>query len=245
MSSLSPPSSSYPWPDDPLSSYLRMSEENTFISSTDLAERYRRLVQIHQLWLKAAQTLEVMPNDELLAVWFLNQSNSAWLAAVRVGMGGQPVEAQPLLRSALEYAGYALHFTRNSSLREVWIRRHDSSEARSASRTSFSMAEVKRALAAESEKLARDFNGLYEQTIDFGSHPNERALSIRLNLRTEGTTEISSVTQLTDQPRDYLFLAATASRVGVLCLSIFDRVFRTKFRLASLDVEIDRMRQNA
>jgi hypothetical protein len=155
------------------------------------------------------------------------------------------VESQPLFRSALEYAGYALHFTRNPELQEIWIRRHDDLSASRAVRRRFSMSEVNSTLEGESGAIARSFTQVYELTIDFGGHPNERALTTRLNLRRESGQAISSVTQLSDQPRDYLFTVRTALRVGAICLAIFDRIFQTKFRLAGIDREIDALRQAA
>lgn len=154
MSARATVSSSYGWPTDALSTFLRQAEENTFASSVNLGTNYGRLVSAHALWVRAAETLAHSPEGEVLAVWFLNMSNSAWLAAVRVSLGGQMVEAQPLLRNALEYAGYALHFMRAPNLQETWFRRHDSSEAREAVLAAFSMGQVKRTLQREGDAIS-------------------------------------------------------------------------------------------
>ncbi len=233
--------SSYAWGSDGLSEFLKQSEENTFANSVNLGPEYARLVAIHRFWIEVAESFNVVPDGDLPGIWFLAQSNCAWLAAIRVGLGGQTIDAQPLLRSCLEYAAYALHFTRNPSLKEIWIRRHDDEIAKKKAKESFRYKEVFATIKKESQRMADRYEGLYEAVIDFGAHPNERGLSARLNLKQEAGVNVSSVTRLTDDPKQYLFLARLAAKTGVVALELFSHVFETRFRLASFDVKLQQL----
>jgi hypothetical protein len=107
--------------------------------------------------------LVVLRKHELRAVWFLNQANSSWLAAVRIGLGGQVVESQALFRSALEYAAYAWHFTVTGICKGC-----------EAGLWAF------RSMEGLADSLSTYLRSSYEHVIDFGAHPNERALTSRL-----------------------------------------------------------------
>lgn len=237
------PVSSYAWGSDGLSEFLKLSEQNTFASSVHLGPEYARLVAIHHFWIEVAEAFHVAADSDLLGIWFLHQANSAWLAAIRVGLGGQTIDAQPLLRSCLEYAAYALHFTRHPSLKETWIRRHDDGPSKEMARASFSARKVAATVRQENQRMADRYERLYDAAIDFGGHPNERALSARLNLKHEDGASVSSVTRLTDDPKQYLFLARSAARTGVLALELFSHVFETRFRIASFDVKLKQLQQ--
>jgi hypothetical protein len=237
-----PPPSAYAWGTDKLSEYLRRSEQNTYAAASNLGGDYQRLVAIHEFWLEICEAFQVVPDAELLAMWFLQMANSAWTAAIRVGLGGQPIESRPLLRSTLEHAAYALHFTRHPDLKLVWINRHDTPQSRDATRKGFSTNQVANTLRTETEALAATYSNAYEELIDFGGHPNERALSSRLTLTSEPGVNLSAVTQLTDDHRDYLFLARSCARVALIALEIFGRIYEVKFRLASFDVKLARLK---
>jgi hypothetical protein len=157
------PVSGYAWGSDGLSEFLKLSEENTFASSVNLGAHYVRLVAIHRFWMEVAESFYVAADSDLLGIWFLQQANSAWLAAIRVGLGGQPIDAQPLLRSCLEYAAYALHFTRHPSLQEIWCRRHDDDAGMEKARVSFSARKVATTVRQENQRMADRYKRLYDQ----------------------------------------------------------------------------------
>lgn len=236
------PESAYPWGTDKLSVYLKQTEQNTFASSVNLGSRFAALVSIHGFWIEVCETLAVTKDEDLLAVWFLQQANSAWIAALRIGLGGQPVDARPLLRSALEYSSYALHFTRDPALRDVWLDRHKDEASREKAANGFSTRKVAATFQAENPAFATAYSRLYDAVVDMGAHPNERALSSRLNVESEPGVVLSWVTQITDDPRDYLALVHIASRVALMVLEVFRRVFEARFRISLLDLKLERLR---
>jgi hypothetical protein len=236
------PESSYPWGSDKLSVYLKQVEQNTFAASVNLGPRFAALVSIHDFWVEVCETLAVTKDEDLLAMWFLQQANSAWIAALRIGLGGQSVDARPLLRSALEYAAYALHFTRDAALRDVWFDRHKDDASREKAANGFSTRKVSRTFKAESPALAAAYSRLYDAVVDMGGHPNERALSSRLNIEREPGVVLSWVTQITDDPRDFLTLVHIASQIALMVLEVFQHVFEPRFRLSLLDLKLEKLR---
>jgi hypothetical protein len=216
-------------------------EQNTFISSVNLGPRYKFLVLAHDLWIKAMEALNPIDEDALLAGWFLKMASSSWLAGLRVGLGGQPTEAQPLFRSALESAGYAAHFHLDASRRVVWLSRHDSSEAERACRDVFTTRNVRESLTALSPKVREYWDYCYNKSIDWGAHPNEKSLMSRLDVRRDEANMISSLTLISDRRLDYKFVAHGGAEVAATCVAVFNRIFESKFRLAGIDSELDSM----
>jgi hypothetical protein len=233
--------SAYPWGRDKLSTFLKGTEENTFKSTINFEKLYRRLVRVDETWWHASETTEVTAFEDLLPPLLMRLSNSAWEAGVRVGLGGQPVDTQPLFRSALEYAGYALHIHEDPALRAVWLARHMSDKDRQACRDAFTVGKVKRAISSKNTKRGASFAKLYDLLVDAGAHPNVGALLARWTTeRTERAT-ISEVTQITNDPLLYRQMIWSALSTGIECLRVFELIFSVKFRLVSLDLEIDRL----
>jgi hypothetical protein len=92
-------------------------------------------------------------------------------------MAGQIAEVFPQLRACLEYAAYALHIDRNNDLVEVWLRRHDDHDTLNAVKNHFKISEIKKSIRTTNRHVADVFDELYQRTIDFGGHPNERAIT--------------------------------------------------------------------
>jgi hypothetical protein len=70
----------------------------------------------------------------------------------------------------LEYAAYAVHIHRDPGLGKVWLDRHQGPVSMKAQKNAFSHRKVAASISA-----AR-FEDMYQRTIDFGGHPNERSV---------------------------------------------------------------------
>ena len=90
-----------------------------------------------------------------------------------------------------------------------------------------------------SQALLDRWNEYYERSIDFGAHPNERALTSRLNFRRENDKLVSSVIQLSDQAVHYEFIAQVGIEVAAVCLTVFGRLFKPRLVVAALDAEVE------
>lgn len=101
-----------------------------------------------------------------------------WLAAVRLALTGQMTGVFPLLRTGLEAYCYAWMIAHDDGLVPTWRDRDQSPAARKACRDAFTPAvsTVAKALEAKVVGGGAWIKEHYEATIEWGGHPNVRAV---------------------------------------------------------------------
>lgn len=215
------------WEEERLSAFIGQSFSNTLATFVHKAEGFSLIQRIDDAFLKLLDGL-VDPPD-ILGALLLLRSHSAFRGACRLAMSGQVADCFPLLRSCLEYALYALHINEHPELGSVWLRRHVDSAALYEVRAKFRYKHVRSTLRARDGTLCRVIEQLYESAIDFGAHPNERALTGSMVLdRLPNLTKVSVVYLHGDSLALDHALKFTA-RVGFGSLSIFGHIFRERF----------------
>ena len=198
------------------------------------------LVAVDQSFAKIAENLTNPP--DFLAAFMLIRSHTGFRGACRMAASGQVPETFPLLRSCIEYALYALHINAKPALGEVWMRRHDNEETLRACRTSFKHASVIDTLKRRDAKLHKTIALLYERTIDFGGHPNERAMTgnVRLTESKDGST--FSTAYLHGDALSLDHAIKTTAQIGLGSLITFEHIFKGRFRLLGIDIELQKLR---
>src|SRR5437773_11857768 len=94
-----------PWEGDPLSTFLSEAQWNERASAVNMRDVYALLQRVHAAFQQVTAITEKENNEHLLPTRFLMaRAHAAWLAAVRLGMSAQTVEAYPLLRAVVENA---------------------------------------------------------------------------------------------------------------------------------------------
>jgi hypothetical protein len=200
------------------------------------------LVAVDQSFGKIAENLTNPP--DFLAAFMLIRSHAAFRGACRMAASGQVPETFPLLRSCIEYALYALHINAKPALGEVWMRRHDDEDTLKTCRTSFKHASVIGTLKRRDAKLHKTIALLYERTIDFGGHPNERAMTGNVRL-TESKDESTFSTAYLHGDALSLSLEhaiKTTAQIGLGSLITFEHIFKDRFRLLGIDIELQMLR---
>ena len=91
-------------------------------------------------------------------------------------MSAQVPETYIILRSALENALYGYYFHCSPASRKTWLRRHDNAEYKKKVKNEFQIRRLLIELAKSSRFQAQKLEKLYDRTIDYGAHPNERGL---------------------------------------------------------------------
>lgn len=106
-------------------------------------------------------------------------AHSLFLAAIRLAKSGHSSAVYPLLRTAFEAVTYALLFTQDENLSNIWKNRHKSDDDFKSSKTAFTPAMKKlRAILQEHDKTSKTtpyenyIMTMYDAAIDFGAHPN-------------------------------------------------------------------------
>jgi hypothetical protein len=84
---------------------------------------------------------------------------------------------------------------------------------------------------------------LYDRTIDYGAHPNERALMQNLRMGKDASGVQFQVTYLTDDTPAYRLLLKTVAQVAVCSLGIFRLIFRERFDITGLTDMIEKLKQ--
>lgn len=229
------------WGDDRLSGFLDQAFNNTLATFVQKNARFQVLERVDQNFLRIGENL-INPPDMIGALLLL-RSHSAFRGACRLSMSGQVPDAFPVLRACLEYALYALHINANGALGEVWLRRHDDAASLRRVRQEFTHAAVMGTLQARDRSLQPIIQQLYERSIDFGAHPNERAITGSMTIqRKPGRVELQQIYLHGDSLSLDHGLKTTA-QVGLGSLCIFQHIFLERFRILGIQDMIDQLRR--
>ncbi|NQW13916.1 MAG: hypothetical protein HQ479_06625 [Rhodobacter sp.] len=170
------------WRKDHVTRYLDTCRGNQLATFANKRSQVIDLISIDGMFRKLVDgAIDPKP---LLPMVFLLRAHSAFLNAVGAVMAGQLHEAQALLRVSLEQAGYG-HFIGDDQERwERWMNRH---EPRTRSqqdkwRKEFSNGTIARHLTSADPTLGGIYTELYNRTIDYGGHPNERGMSMSTDI---------------------------------------------------------------
>lgn len=145
-----------------------------------------------------------------------------------------------MLRLCLEHGGYAFYIGGDQALWEFWMSRHDSDAANDAVRKKFSNRKIIRHLSGANADLGKAFSTLYEWTIDYGAHPNERGFS--LNTMLEELEDGSQKTTAIYLHRNGFlkdFGLRNTAQVGICCLRIAEEFYRPRMQLLGIQHQLD------
>jgi len=182
------------------------------------------------------------PGNILTPLLFI-RAHAAYRAGCEHAVAGQATEAFPEMRICLENAAYALHIHKNPSLAETWLRRHDNAIALKTVRDEFTVARLRATIAKANRHLATVFGELYDRTIDFGAHPNEKAVTSNLSVKGSGHERVYQQSYLHG---DGLLLdnaLKTAAQTGVRALEVLQEAFGPRFELLGVRAELLKLRR--
>ncbi len=160
---------------------------------------------------------------------FMLRSHSTFLAAGLCAMAGQAYESTVLQRSCLETAAYGLFIGCDHERAKTWLGRHDSKEATADVRNAFSFGKIKRHLEKAHADIAPQFEMLYESTIDFGAHPNERGFSSNIKVRREKERRVFDTIYLHEDGPQLDFALKGAGQVGLWSLLAFQKLYPARY----------------
>lgn len=229
------------WGDDSLSEFIDKTRNNVFASFERLRPQYKRLADIDSAFRVIGQNLD-NPPDWFTAL-FLFRAHSSYLGGAHLALAGQLPEAYMLLRGCLENGLYAFYFHRNPDSRDRWLRRHEGNSAKKTVQSEFQIRALLRLLDRHEGKVAVVARDLYERTIDFGGHPNERALTQVLKLSKSDDGRRLDLNYLTGHTEAMDLCLKTTMQVGVWALMVFDRVFPERFALLGLSDSLKHLQE--
>lgn len=225
---------------DELSKFLDIAQSNTYANFIDKKIEFQKLVDLDCVFRNLVKNIS--QQDDAIFGLLLMRGHSSYLNAVRLVMAGSVVDTFVLLRAVLESALYGLHIDANEDLWKVWLNRHQSDGDLRKCKSEFTYAKVKATLTKKSPLLAQKIDSLYETTIDFGAHPNERAIT--------STTRLTKTVEKISFQTDYLAGDALSAKhalkvtlqVGVSSLSVFEKMRKQRFEILGISEILSRVK---
>jgi hypothetical protein len=221
------------WGDDELTKFLHAAHQNQYATFFKKRDAMQKLLAVDAQFAKVTKSW-VNPQSGIVAMLFI-RCHGAYRTACGLAMAGQAPEAYVQCRSVLEYAAYAVHINRNPKLGRVWLDRHRGEAGFKAAKKSFQHVTVMPSVVAANRQAAERFEKVYQRTIDFGGHPNERAVTgnMKMNEEASGRREMLGILIHGDGVQLDLALK-TAAQCGLIALELFETIYGPKFELLGI-----------
>ena len=148
-----------------------------------------------------------------------------------------------VLRGCLESALYGLYMAGDTNRQEIWLRRHDDVASRNRVKGEFTIGTVLKHLETVDAKTHGIVKALYDRTIDYGAHPNERAISTQIKTESSGPHHEFTAQYLLCGDMPHKVCLKSSAQIGICCLDIFCNVYRDRYRILGIDLRLDQIRQ--
>ena len=229
------------WGTDSLGYFIEAARHNTIAAFANLRQQYDVLTDIDRLYGEMIENLDHSP--ELVPGFLLFRTHSSFRAAVCLCLSGQIVEAFMVLRGCLESALYGLYVAEDANRQEIWLRRHDDDASRRRVRNEFTIRNVLNHLQSIDANTHGIAQSLYERTIDYGAHPNPRAVHTQIKTESAGSRFIVTAQYFLCGDLPHRASLKSTAQIGICCLDIFYTVFRDRYRILGIDQRLDHIRQ--
>jgi hypothetical protein len=241
-SSASPPQDPPPgWGTDDLTKFFDTARYNQWATFWNKQGPTKKLIAIDAQFAKASKDW-LNPQNEIAALMLL-RCHAAFRTAGGLAMAGQATEAFVQCRAMLEYAAYAVHISRNPSLEVVWLDRHQNPASKKAQQNAFSHRSVLDSVRTANLRAAGNFETLYQRTIDFGGHPNDRAVTTNIKMTQESERRMMlTIMQHGDGVALDHVLKSTA-QCGMASLEMLQIVFNARFELLGINASMTELRK--
>ena len=232
------------WGQPKLPTFLETMWANTIATFANKLEVHR-LCRIDDLmfditsdWDIAAPTIE-----DLGPLLMFFRAHSAFRGACGLGMGGMTVEGMAVLRLSLEFAGYACLLNEKPALARVWWDRDVDEKSRKQARKEFTTGAIIGAIKKLDQKLGEIYETLYDRTIQFGGHPNEKTITQNLRLDKAPTQTILEQAYLQGDGLVLDHWIRTANQIGICVLKVFEHVDHERFKTLNVRSRIETLAQ--
>ena len=224
------------WGTDELTAFIDAARNNQHGTFFRKRPAMQKLVAIDAQFAKVTKNW-MNPASEILALLFV-RCHGAFRTAAGLAMAGQGPETYVQCRAMLEYGGYGVHIHRDPPLGMVWLDRHQSPKQMTAQKTAFSHAKVAASVTAANRDAGKRFEDLYQQTIDFGGHPNERSITGNLKMVEEPDRRVMLAVLLHQDGPELDMALKTVARCGMVALEMWQVIDNAKFELLGINADM-------
>lgn len=229
------------WGKDSLSMFIEKAWQNTLASFANLKPQYNRLRDINDAFGKLNDK-HIKPS-EMLTSFFIMRSHASFLGGARFSLSGQLPEAYMVLRGCIENALYGLYVFVNPKSREIWLKRHDNEATEKQCKSEFTYGNVKNCLKKINAENYRIANLLYKETIDWGAHPNEKAILSLVSHTKKGNSEDFRLTFLSENTTALQLCLKRTAQVGICALEIFQNVYSERYDILGITDDLKALRK--
>lgn len=227
------------WGDDSLSGFINRCLNNTFASYTKYKGAYSTFININNLYQGFISVLQNKVTASIYVRFMLLRSHCSFLGAVQLALNTQVVESYMVARGCLEAALYGLHMRYESSSEQIWIHRHDNDDSsKKKVRNEFGYCTVANSLRKADPNLYAISDCLYQRVIDYGGHPNERAITANLKIEQLADSKSCYLGYLADDEISITRSFKTVADIGMCALKIFGLAFPDEFRDHGINTEL-------
>ena len=221
---------------------IEAAHRNQYATFVQKRAAMRTLVAIDAQFAKVTKGWLKSGCREISAMLFV-RCHGAFRTATGLAMAGQAAENYVQCRAMLEYAAYAVHIHRDPPLGIVWLDRHQSAKQMAAQKSAFSHRKVAASVTAANLHAGKRFEDLYQRTIDFGGHPNERSVTSNMKMVEETDRRVMlAVLQHGDGPELDMALK-TVAQCGLVSLEILQVIYNAKFELLGVNAAMLELRK--
>lgn len=226
------------WDEDDLTRFLQVVNSNQIANVANFPEPYSLMQRINNCFSTAGENL-VNPRPMMTGPLFL-RSQYAYKTTVGMALAGQVVEAFVMMRSCLEYAGYALLMFEDPTLEEVFLKRHFDDASMKNQKQKFKISEVRAVIDKFDPKVAQIFEKFYDRSIHFGAHPNPSAVLSAMQWEANGFLNLA----LSTDRKMLMHAMKSAAQVGLAALFLFRFIFKDEFDKLGVSHEMELLCQS-
>jgi len=180
------------WGKSELTQFLELMEANGIATFAGLPKWFEALERIDKtLVTNSSNLFHELKGTHVTAARLYMRAFGAYRAAARLAVSGQLYETAVLRRSVVEHAVYAWACGHSQSHRDAWIARANGEPERKAAKMAFQWNGLMQLLGTVDQKLAEKIGSHYDDSIDFGAHPNVEGVDLSSQVvksEGEGTT---------------------------------------------------------
>jgi hypothetical protein len=136
-----------------------------------------------------------------------------------------------------------VHIFRDPPTAKLWLNRHKDESSTKTARSAFSHTRVAASVTAANHDVGQRFEILYQQTIDFGAHPNLLAVTCSIDVVKEDGLAHANVSYLGDGPALDMALMTTA-RCSVCALELIQCVYPARFEKLGISAALPELKRS-
>ena len=225
------------WGKDQLTAFFDDVESNAYVTFVRLPEMMRLAIDIDAFYRSIFGIADYSGSG--FQYLFIPRAHSSYLAGVRLAAGTQVPESYMVTRGCLENVLYGFFLFKHPEHVECYLKRDETDDTKREFRKRFKFQDMIQVLKDENSSVGSAVSMLYERTIDWGAHPNEKALTSNMTMKREDGMIRLDGHHLSDNESAIKLALKTVMLSGVAGLKTVECMFPAKFKEMVLSEKLD------